>query len=257
MSSRTESLFLRFLAEVYLHLADARDADKSLKVTLRIAREVFGADEVCLAELPRGAKWATVKLSIPAGANWRGLPFADFLRGERPRLDPSLVMIAIERRGAPWAALTLRNRGRAFSKDAIKDAARIGPVLSSQIERIDMLRIAEVRAKIDRKMMEQLRPKDLCYQILHGLRSLTHYDHSAAVLLFEPPRTLEVVAEQIAWGKKRKSQAVGTVIELSDETRALFANGDVFGFERSGKVWTDWRGKAAKTLAGLLEFEVE
>ena len=33
------------------------------------------------------------------------------------------------------------------------------------------------------EILEELRPKDLFYQILHGLRTLTGYDHSSALLV--------------------------------------------------------------------------
>jgi len=53
-----------------------------------------------------------------------------------------------------------------------------------------------VRDRIDRKIMEQLHPKDLFYQILDGLRSLTRYDHSSALLIRESgDDALQLVAE--------------------------------------------------------------
>ena len=61
-----------------------------------------------------------------------------------------------------------------------------------------------MRDRIDRKIMEQIHPKDLFYQILDGIRSLTHYDHSSALLIREEDEpALRVVAEQIAWTKAK------------------------------------------------------
>ena len=254
MSSQPDSPFLRFLVDVHVYLADVRDADKAVRIALRHAREAFGADEACLATHSRGESRTTLTASVPGAAQWDGLPFWEFLHGRRPRLEPTVLMVAIERRGGPWGVLALRNRERPFSRGALKDAGRIGPVLSSQLQRLDLMRIAEVRAKIDRKMMEQPRPKDLCYQILHGLRTLTRYDHSAAVLLYEGSDRLEVVAEQIAWGKHR-SQAMGTVVTLSDEARRLLGSDEVYGFEWEADRWRDWRGRGAAALAGLLHFD--
>ena len=75
------------------------------------------------------------------------------------------------------------------------------------LDRIDQERVRDVRARIDCKILEQLRPKDLFYQILHGLRALTNYDHSSALLICDPEENeLEIVAEQIAW---LKAKAVG------------------------------------------------
>ena len=82
---------------------------------------------------------------------------------------------------------------------------RVAKLISESIEVIDWKRNIEVRSQIDRKMLEQLRPQDLFYQILHGLRSLTHYDHSSAILICDHVgKTLEVVAEQIAWLQREK-----------------------------------------------------
>ena len=72
----------------------------------------------------------------------------------------------------------------------------------------------EIRDRIDRKIMEQIHPKDLFYQILDGLRSLTHYDHSSALLIRENGEdTLRVVAEQISWTKAR-SHRIGLTLPL-------------------------------------------
>ena len=85
---------------------------------------------------------------------------------------------------------------------------------------MDRERMLEVRDRIDRKIMEQIDPKDLFYQILDGLRSLTHYDHSSALLIRENSEdALRVVAEQIAW-TKAKSERIGLTLPLDDDVRA-------------------------------------
>jgi signal transduction histidine kinase len=112
----------------------------------------------------------------------------------------------------------------------------------------------DVRARLDCKLMEQLRPKDLFYQILHGLRSLTDYDHSAALLIYEGgTRTLEVAAEQIAW-QKRKSQKVGLRLPLSDELLGLLQRNVVYGFDRAGDGWRAWGEGRGLALAQLLDY---
>ena len=73
-------------------------------------------------------------------------------------------------------------------------------VVSDAVQSMDRERMLGVRERIDRKIMEQIHPKDLFYQILDGLRSLTHYDHSSALLIRDDSdSTLRVDAEQIAW----------------------------------------------------------
>ena len=69
--------------------------------------------------------------------------------------------------------------------------------------------------------MEQIHPKDLFYQILDGIRSLTLYDHSSALLIREENEaSLRVVAEQIAW-TKAKSERIGLRIPITDDAAAL------------------------------------
>jgi two-component system NtrC family sensor kinase len=111
-----------------------------------------------------------------------------------------------------------------------------------------------VRARIDRKIMEQLRPKDLFYQILHGLRSLTNYDHSSALLICDPREdALEVVAEQIAW-LKGKSQRIGVRLPLNDGLWRLMRDSTIYGFDRDDSNWRDWLGQKSTALAELLDY---
>ena len=248
------SPFLRFLLEASVHLDGARDADKALRSALRIVRESFAADEACLAVPSFGEKRATIYASQPAEAKWGKESFASFLAGRRPRLGATRLYIALERRGRPWAVLALRNGRRRFDKGDLRDAARVGTSLSRVVERIDRARIAEVRARIDRKMMEQLRPLDLFYQVLHGLRSLTRYDHSAAVLIQERGGDLlEVVAEQVSW-RKGPSERIGRRLAIGEAANRVLERGEVLGFDRRRGAWSEWRGRAeALPLAALCE----
>ena len=73
--------------------------------------------------------------------------------------------------------------------------------------------------------MEQIHPKDLFYQILDGIRSLTLYDHSSALLIREEDESaLRVVAEQIAW-TKAKSERIGLRIPMSEAAGGAAAVG--------------------------------
>jgi hypothetical protein len=104
--------------------------------------------------------------------------------------------------------LAVRSPGPDFGWDACEALSALAEAASKIVARREEERNRDVRARVNCKLMEQLRPKDLFYQILHGLRSLTDYDHSAALLIYEgATRTLEVAAEQVAW-KKCKSQKI-------------------------------------------------
>ena len=127
-------------------------------------------------------------------------------------------------------------------------------MLSESVEVMDFRRTMEVRSRIDRKVLEQLRPQDLFYQILHGLRSLTHYDHSSALLICDRDKNvLEVVAEQVAW-RKGKSRRIGLKLPLNDDVWMLMHNNMVYGFERGCEGWNEWSGEKSTALAELLDY---
>jgi signal transduction histidine kinase len=102
--------------------------------------------------------------------------------------------------------------------------------------------------------MEQIHPKDLFYQIMDGIRSLTLYDHSSALLIREEDEnSLRLVAEQIAW-TKAKSERIGLRIPISDDAAALLQSERVYGFDRHGDRWREWKGQPAGALAELLDY---
>ena len=134
---------------------------------------------------------------------------------------------------------------------------RAAATLSDAIHRIDADRIVGVRDRIDRKIMEQIDPKDLFYQILDGLRSLTQYDHSSALLIREEGDSeLVVVAEQIAW-TKAKSQRIGLRLPIGRESVAMLLTEQIYGFDRDGERWHEWDGRPAGGLAALLDYNDE
>ena len=80
-----------------------------------------------------------------------------------------------------------------------------------------------LREKISTKIFSELRPKDVLYQILHGLKKLFRYDHSGAVFLLGPDRrTLTVQAEIVVW-TKAKSERIGDEVRLDDEVVSWLA----------------------------------
>jgi signal transduction histidine kinase len=153
-----------------------------------------------------------------------------------------------------WGAIVIRSPGADFRWDARQAFSSIGSVVSQLVDDMDLARVREVRNRIDRKLLEQVRPKNLFYEILHGIRSLTGYDHSSALLTYNADAgTLEIVAEQIAW-RKAKGRMVGTTLEMSPELRDLLYRSDIVGFDRSRKGWDNWNGENSTQLAEMLDF---
>ena len=123
-------------------------------------------------------------------------------------MHPHLMFARIRRRDRGWGVLALTRPAVEFDRSERQALVRIGVTVSALLREFDRERMREVRDRIDRKIMEELRPIDLSYQILDALRSLTRYDHSSALLMNDgTDSALEIVAEQIAW-RKGKSHRV-------------------------------------------------
>ena len=154
-----------------------------------------------------------------------------YIRHTNPPVQRDMLIGAVKRRGGAWGALALVRPGRAFDREDRRLSARVAAVLSAAVQRIDRDRLLGVRDRIDRKIMEQIDPKDLFYQILDGIRSLTLYDHSSALLIREDDQqSLRLVAEQIAW-TKAKSERIGLRIPITAEAGALLQSERVYGFD--------------------------
>jgi signal transduction histidine kinase len=245
---------LKFLDGLSAHLKDVREPHKALRHALRDTREFFRATHGCIATLRAGQSQAELLFTLPKKADWDLGVLTRFIRHTHPPLQPDLLIGSIRRRGGAWGAIALLGSGRAFDREDRRLMARIAAVLSAAVHRIDRDRLLGVRDRIDRKIMEQIHPKDLFYQIMDGIRSLTHYDHSSALLIREEDEAaLRVVAEQIAW-TKAKSERIGLRIPITDAAAALLQSEQVYGFDRHSNIWREWRGQPAGALASLLDY---
>jgi signal transduction histidine kinase len=234
---------------------DGRDADKVLRAALRLGLDVFHAPEGCVATVRPGGEEARVLFGVPPDGWWDRPMLAGFLRGEKVHVPPDLMVARIRRHGRMWGALAVRSPGAEYHWDARQALSSIGALANELIDLIDRERVREVRARVDRKVLEQSQPKHLSYEILHGLRSLTGYDHSAALLTYDAETdALEVIAEQVAW-QKAKGRNVGRTLSPAGPLRGLLCAGQVCGFDRAGRHWTDWTRTDATALAELLDFD--
>jgi signal transduction histidine kinase len=256
-SPDTEADLLRRLWNFHAQLRDVGEAEKVLPLAIRSAMDFFRVTHGCLTVVEPGHETAEVFYAVPADASWDRQLFADFLRGRKVTVPRDLMLARIRRYGRMWGALVASSPGADFQWSARQGFSSIGSLATQLIERIDEQRIREVRARIDQKILEQIGPKDLCYQILHGIRSLVGYDHSAALLTCDEDRSsLEVVGEQIAWCKA-KSQKVGLKRPLAKPALDLLSQNVVLGFDRDDGGWRDWTLSEAKALADLLDYNRE
>jgi len=245
---------LKFIDGLSAHLQDVREPQKALRHTLRDTREFFQATHGCIATLRPGRSEADLLFALPKQADWDLGVLTRYIRHTHPPVQRDMLIGSVRRRGGAWGALALVAPGQAFDRDDRRLIARIAAVLSTAVHRIDGDRLLGVRDRIDRKIMEQIHPKDLFYQILDGIRSLTHYDHSSALLIREEDEaSLRVVAEQIAW-TKAKSERIGLRIPITGDAAALLQSERVYGFDRHGDRWREWNDQPAGALVALLDY---
>ena len=245
---------LKFLDGLSTHLKDVREPHKALRHALRDTREFFGATDGCIATLRAGRAEADLLFTLPKQSAWDLGMLTRYIRHTHPPVQRDMLIGSIRRRGGAWGAIALVASGRAFERDDRRLMTRIAAVLSAAVHRIDRDRLLGVRDRIDRKIMEQLEPKDLFYQILDGIRSLTLYDHSSALLIREEDdASLRVVAEQIAW-TKAKSERIGLRIPITADADALLQSEQVYGFDRHGGSWKEWSDRPAGALAAMLDY---
>jgi signal transduction histidine kinase len=254
LPSERELAAFKFLDGLNVHLKDVREPQKALRHALRDTREFFQATHGCIASLQAGRPEADLLFTLPKEDNWNRDVLTRFIRNMHPRVQSDMLIAPLRRRRGAWGAIALTRPGRPYDRHDGRLLVRIAAALSDAIHRIDRDRMLGVRDKIDRKIMEHIHPKDLFYQILDGLRSLTHYDHSSALLIREEgDAALRLVAEQIAW-TKAKSERIGLRLPITDDAAAMLQSEQVYGFDRHGDRWQEWRGQPAAALASLLDY---
>ena len=245
---------LKYLDGVTGYLRDVSEPEKALRRVIRDTREFFGAGHACIATHRRDSADPDLLFAFPKATVWDAGVLGAFIRKAYPPLPADMAIAAVHRRGRAWGAIALLRPEQPFERHDRRVFSRVADALSEAIHRIDRDRMLEVRNRIDRKIMEQLDPKDLFYQILDGLRSLTQYDHSSALLIREESGdALRLVAEQIAWTKAR-SDRIGLRLPLAGAAEAILRSEQVYGFDRDGGSWRQWKGDPAPALALLLDY---
>ena len=253
-SAERELAALKFIDGLSAHLKEVREPHKAMRHALRDTREFFGAAHGCIATLRPGRPQADLLFTLPKQRDWELSVLTEFIRHTHPPIHRDMLLGSVKRRGSAWGAIALVAPGQRFDREDRRLIGRIAAVLSAAVHRIDRERLLGVRDRIDRKIMEQIHPKDLFYQILDGIRSLTLYDHSSALLIREEDESaLRVVAEQIAW-TKAKSERIGLRIPISEATAALLQSERVYGFDRQGDTWREWNGQPVGELPALLDY---
>ncbi len=141
----------------------------------------------------------------------------EFAAARRPRI-PRSVLLAPVRANARLAAVAgVARRGRDFALGKGRKLNRLCTLLGNELARRQEERLERVLDRIKEKVLSELRPRDLSYQILDGLHQLVHYDHSSALLIYDEEHgVLRVDAEKIVWTKS-KSGFIGHEIAIGPE----------------------------------------
>jgi signal transduction histidine kinase len=250
-SAEFELRCLRRLSALTSQFREGRDVAKVLRAALRAGLELLGTKEGCVAILDPGKPQVETIFTLPQNSSWDPEFLTSFLRGSDIAVPAHVALGRLRRRQRMWGVLAVRGCGAGFSWDHREAVSALAACVSDVVERIDQEQIRGVRARIDYKILEQLRPKDLFYQILHGLHSLTQYDHSATLLIYGGG-TLEAAAETITW-KKGKSDRIGMKFPLPEALLPLLRPGVVYGFHRPAQAWEEWTDAGAVGLANLLD----
>lgn len=252
MLTRDRELQLYKLLEALTsHAKSTRDVRKTLSHFVRDSKDFFQADYAVLFTLEPG-KDGGVFTAFPSRDDWDLDLLARFIRMERPEIPHHLLLAPIRRRSRAWGVLALKRVELPFERGEGHLLTRVAAVMTQLLEELDQARMLEVRDRIDRKIMEELRPKDLFYQILDGLRTLTRYDHSSA-LLVRDDTSLTLAAEQIAW-TKAKSLSIGLRLPVTEAVLDALASRSIHGFDRSGESWQDWNESLSGPLPHLLDY---
>ncbi len=144
-----------------------------------------------------------------------------FLRQERPEIPRNLLLAPVRVNGRIEALVGVERHERDFDRGQGWALNRLASVLAQDLTRREEERLTRVLDSIKEKVVTELRPRDLAYQILDGLHQLLHYDHSAALLIHDSrKRLLRVEADKIAW-TKAKSAFIGHEVPLTDEMEGM------------------------------------
>ncbi|HVT19464.1 MAG TPA: ATP-binding protein [Thermoanaerobaculia bacterium] len=142
---------------------------------------------------------------------------AAFLRHELPAIPRTLLLTRMSLHGRQVAVVGVGRRNGAFAAGERRVLERLCAVFVAELQRREHERLARVLDRIRGKIVAELRPRDLAYQILDGLHQLVDYDHSSAFLAYDSAAAVfRIEAEKIVW-TKAKSGFVGHEIHVTPE----------------------------------------
>jgi signal transduction histidine kinase len=191
---------------------------------LEAAQLRLAADACWLTRPGEGERSFSGERLFPGGRLWAGdAALCDerlaraFLRWERPAIPAEVVLVSLHVHGRQVAVVGAALRQGELGAAARRVLERLCGVLAHELESREEERLTKVLDRIREKIVSELRPRDLAYQILDGLHQLVEYDHSSAFLAYDcESGVFRIEAEKIVW-TKAKSPFVGREIRLPAE----------------------------------------
>lgn len=178
-----------------------------------------------------------------------------FLHQERPLYPRSLLLSPLRVHGRTIGVVGCERHGSDFERGRGWKLNRLASILAQELSKREEQRLTRVLDNIREKVVAELRPRDLAYQILDGLWELVHYDHSAALLIYERERhALRVEADKIAW-TKAKSAHIGHEVQLSAEAESVLTYpSPMLTYPATGAEGGRGRGRTSDVIFDLLYF---
>ena len=131
----------------------------------------------------------------------------EFAEQQAPKLARDLLLAPVRINGRLTGVVGVERHGTDFELGTGRKLTRLCSLLARDLARREGERQNRVLDRIKEKVLYELRPRDLAYQILDGLEQLVDYDHSAALLTFDPEIGLfKVETERIVWAKAKSRQ---------------------------------------------------
>lgn len=186
-----------------------------------------------------------------------------FFREERPQLPRTLLLSPVKVHGRRFGVVGAARREEDFDLGTGRVLNRMAAMLGKELSRREEARQARVLDRLKEKVVAELEPRDLAYQILDGLYQLVHYDHSAALLIYDADAgVFRVEAEKIVW-TKTKSAFIGHELiaspDLLDDLRSasdvrlLPGDGELVPADARLRVLLDYyRGQGIPAIDSLL-----
>lgn len=217
------------------NLRQIASEQKVQRYFLRALRQILGADTAWYVALPETGDKPT----------WDGPDrpcqmdlVREFAAQREPELPTNVLLAPVRVHGRLNAVVSAEKAEGSFPMGSGHELNGLCNLLAKELMAREEERVDDVLLDIKDEILRDLRPQDLVYRILHGLRRLVDYDHSSALLILDPAgRALRVEAEQIAWLRATGSRAIGRELPVSAQlVDELRRKGERIVARRKGRI---------------------